>query len=195
VKKIILSFFSILFLTQLISAQKKDSCYAGVYLTKEDFLNNIISYKINTGAKGYKFGFAVPADWTFEIKIITPDTSMKFKAGSVYGYYECGQVFRYSPERHELYAPEDFYKIEEAGNLIIYTSEFVGGNEYFYSLDLTSPIHRLKMKNLEEDFKNDPEFLRAVKCLNRQEEPGDIVERDAEGHFIINKIYQKIVKK
>lgn len=91
------SYIILLFTCQfIVFSQKKDSCYAGVYLTEKDFLNNKLSYKINKEAKGYKFEFPPPADWKLEIKIVRPDTVIRFKEGMVYGYYECGKIYRYS---------------------------------------------------------------------------------------------------
>ena len=34
--------------------QKLDSCFAGVFITQEDFINNHLSYKINTAVKDYR---------------------------------------------------------------------------------------------------------------------------------------------
>ena len=192
--KEILFILSLIFINKNIFSRTKDSCYAGVYLTQDDFLKNRLSYKINKNVKGYHFGFPAPADWKLEIKIVRPDSTIIFKQGTVYGYSECGKVFRYSAGG-ELYAPEDFYKIEEIKGLIIYTSVFNGGDEYFYSLNLTTQIHRLKIKNIEKDFKDQPQFVKAVKCLNKQGERGNIEKRDGERHFIINKIYDKMIKK
>lgn len=175
-------------------SQNNCSCDAGVYLTKEDFIANRLSYKINTGIKGYAFKFPMPADWKLTIKITNPDTTLKFKPGTIYGYYYCGSVFRYSPGV-ELYAPEDYYKIMEAGGIVIYTSVFVSGDEPFYSINLTSPIHRLNLKNLEKDFNDQPAFVTAVKYFKKKEELKDIAKRDDRGDFIINKIYEETIRK
>src|SRR4051812_44472700 len=113
----------ILFLitAQYFAFAKQDSCIAGVYRTKEDLINNHLTCKINMGKAGYKLTFPMVADVKLEIKIVTPDSTYKFPKGSVYGYAECGKRYRYSPGGR-IYAIEDFYKIEEAGHVIIYTS-------------------------------------------------------------------------
>src|SRR5579872_3544258 len=110
----------ILFIATLSHAvfAKEDTCVAGVYTTKDDLINNHLSHKINTGEAGYKLTFPPIADWKLEIKIVTPAETYKYPAGSVYGYYECGRAYRYSPGGR-LYAIEDFYRIEEKGHLII----------------------------------------------------------------------------
>jgi hypothetical protein len=146
------------------SAQEKVCCYGGVYLDKADFIANRLSYKINKCVKGDNLRFAIPADLTLTLKIRTPDSVFRFKPGTIYGYYECGSIYRYSPGT-EWNGQEDYYKIEEVKYLVIYSSVFISGAESFYSLDLTSPIHRLTVKNLENDFKDHPDFINAIKKL------------------------------
>lgn len=77
---------------------------------------------------------------------------------------------------------------------MIYTSSFNGGDEFFYSRSLTSRIHRLRLKNIEIDFKDQPQFVKAVKCLNEEGEHGNIEKQDKAGNFIINKIYAEKIK-
>jgi hypothetical protein len=188
------SIFLFVFSSAVIFSQKKDPCYAGVYLTEEDFVKNRLSHKIDKSAKGFDFGFPVPADLKLEIKITKPDTTLRFKPGSVYGYNECGKVFRYSAGG-ELLATEDYYRLEEIKGLVIYTSAFNSGDEYFYSRSLSSKIHRLNLKNIEEDFKDQPAFVDAVKTLNKEGERGNLEKRDEKGDFIINQLYKEKVQK
>ena len=174
-----------------IQAQKTDSCFAGVYVTEEDFIQNRISNKINPAEKGYKLSFNFPADLTLTLKITTPDSTFKFSPGSIYGYNECGKIFRFFPGGKELNAHEDFYKIEEAEKgLVIYSSVFVSNGEIFYSMGLNSPIHRLILKNLERDFEDYPEFISRAKKLKGG--PDGIPSRD-ENRFRIMKFYREIV--
>jgi hypothetical protein len=191
-KKISLILFFIL-VKNIVFAQK-DSCYAGVYLTKDDLINNNLSHKINTSEKGNKLMFPMIADWKLEVKIITPCNTYKFPQGSIYGYHECGRNYRYSPGGR-LYAIEDFYRIEERGNLIIYTSLFNGGDEYYYSTDLDAPIRRLNMPNLKSDFYGHPNFIRAVKKIKRNGVKGGLAMQDNKGNFIINDIYEQTINK
>jgi hypothetical protein len=127
-------------------AQQKDPCFGGVFLSENDFVNNRLSYSVNTSEEGYRLSFVFPADLALSLKIVTPDTTYKFVPGSIYGFSECGNLYRYYPGGTELNAQEDFYKIEEAAGLILYSSLFVSGREIFYSTDLTSSIHRLSLK-------------------------------------------------
>ena len=168
-------------------SQKIDSCFAGVFITQDDFISNRLSYEINTAVKDYKLRFTFPADFTLTLKIITPDTTFKFVPGSIYGYSECGHVFRYYPGGKELNAQEDFYKIEEAGGLIIYSSVFVSGDEIFYSASLTSSIRRLILKNLKEDYSNYPDFIAKAKKMKRR-----LADRDENG-FLIMDLYEESV--
>ena len=168
-------------------SQKTDSCPAGVFITQDDFINNDLSYKINTGVKDYKLSFTFPADFTLTLKIMTPDTTFKFTPGTIYGFSECGRVYRYYPGGKELNAQEDFYKIEEAGGLIIYSSVFVSGDEIFYSTTLTSSIRRLTLRNLKEDFWNYPDFIAKVEKMKLR-----IADRDDNG-FLIMDLYEESV--
>lgn len=186
-----LAFVTPLILYALSALSQRESCYAGVYLNQDDFLANRLSYKIDESIKGEKLHFQLPADIKMTVKIVTPDSSVKFKPGSIYGYAECGDVYRYSAGT-EIDAQQDFYKIEEAKDLIIYSSMFISGNEIFYSRSLTSPIHRLNLKNLEVDFKDSPDFITAVKKINKDVDNG-LATKDKDGIFIINKIYHEIL--
>ena len=168
-------------------SQKTDSCFAGVFITQDDFINNHLSYEINTAVKDYKLSFNFPADFTLTLKIMTPDTTFKFAPGTIYGFSECGSVYRYYPGGKELNAQEDFYKIEEAGGLIIYSSVFVSGDEIFYSTSLTSSIRRLTFRNLKEDFWNYPDFIAKVEKMKLR-----IADRDDNG-FIIMDLYEESV--
>ena len=123
-----------------------------------------------------------------------PRCGHKFKKGIAYGFYDCGKVFRYSPGSG-LYAPEDFYRIEENRNIVIYSSAFVGGSEYYYSSSLATPIRRLNLRNIKQGFAAYPKFISAVKKLNKRTLHGDQAKRDNNGNFIINNIYKEAVPK
>ena len=118
---------------------------------------------------------------------MTPDTTFKFPPGTIYGFSECGSIYRYYPGGKELNAQEDFYKIEEAGGLIIYSSVFVSGDEIFYSTNLTSSIRRLTLRNLKEDFWNYPDFITKVEKMKLR-----MADRDDNGFLILN-LYEESV--
>jgi hypothetical protein len=179
------------FVSCALSGQQDKDCLAGVYKTRNDLIRNNISHKINTGKKGYKFGFLFPADLKLTVKIETPDTTLEFKPGTIYGYHQCGRKFRYY-EGGDLLAQEDFYRIEETSGLVIYTSVMISGSEVFYSRDLASPIRRLLMKNIEEDFSGDPGFVEAVKAQSKKELDG-VAARNDNG-YLINQVYASYYK-
>jgi hypothetical protein len=169
-------------------SQKPDSCFAGVFITQDDFINNHLSYKINTAKKDYKLSFSFPADFTLTLKIITPDTIFKFAPGSIYGFSECGSTYRFFPGGKELNAQEDFYKIEEAGGFIIYSSVFISGDEIFYSTSRTSSIRRLTLRNLKEDFWNYHDFIAKAEKMKQR-----LADRDENG-FRIMDLYEESVR-
>ena len=171
----------------LVHSQQTDSCTAGVFINQHDFINNDLAYKINTADKDYKLSFTFPADFTLTLKIMTPDTTFKFPPGTIYGFSECGSIYRYYPGGKELNAQEDFYKIEEAGGMIIYSSVFVSGDEIYYSTSLTSSIRRLTLRNLKENFGNYPDFIAELEKKKRR-----LAERDESGFLILN-VYRETV--
>lgn len=187
--KKLLSLVCFIAIVQMTVAQKKDTCMAGVFLTYNDFLNNKLTNKIDTKIKGNKFGFIL---FNETIKVITPKAKIKYVSGSIYGYSYCGVQFRYSPGG-ELYAPEDYYKVEQIGGIIIYSSVFWGGSEYFYSKDLSAPIHRLNINNLEKDFGDNTDFIIAVRKSKSRSD--GLSAHDKNNHFTINTIYTETIKK
>jgi len=175
-----------------LCAQEKDSCLAGVYITQDDFVNNRMSHKIDTKADGFKLDFSFPADLLM-LKIVKPEGTVKFAPGTIYGYAECGKIFRYFQGGKELNAQEDYYEIEEAvPGLVIYSSEFVSGDEIFYSIDLTADVHRLTLNNLERDFEDKPAFISEAKKLKKS--PDGLATRDENG-FRVVKVFPKDLTK
>lgn len=172
------------------SAQGDTACVAGIYRTAGDLVQGRLEHRINTGLENYKFDFLFPADLKLTIRIQKPDTTLEFPPDSVYGYRRCERDFRYF-QGGGLLAQEDFYRIEEKGGLIIYTSAFVSGNEVFYSRDLSSPIRRLLIRNIREDFGKDARFTKGAEDLNRQGPRGELGKRDEHGNYLINQIYKR----
>lgn len=161
-----------------------DSCNAGVFLTEHDFIHGILSYKVNLRKKGNKLTVAFPADLSFKVEITTPDTTYQFTPGSIYGYADCGKVYRYFRGGQELNAQRDFYKVEEIGiGMILYSSELISGSETFYSTSLTAPIHRLTLQNLERDYGDKPQFIAAAKKLKKK--PDGLSTRDTKGFAVM----------
>lgn len=186
-KNIFLTIVFIILMQEFGYTQTTDSCFAGVYLDLTDFIQNKVTNKINVNKKGND----IKIKMTNIVKIITSDKVIKYKVGSIYGYYLCGNKYRYS-SKSEIKAPEDFYKVEEIKGLIIYTSVFWGGAEYFYSLNISSPIHRLNMNNLQKDFSENSEFISEIKKAKLFD---GLSTKNDKSEFVINLIYDKILKK
>lgn len=163
-------------------AAVKDTCdSAGVFLTHEDYLNRKLTCKVNPNRKGQKFTLSLNKK---DIKITRPDTNAVFKAGSVYGFYQCGEKYRYSKKA--------FYNIVERSPMVIYTtteSNYSGLTEvrYYYSLKSDTEIRSLSLKNIEEDFKKFPGFITEVK--NRFKWWSGLAATDEKGKLLINELW------
>ncbi len=160
----------------------KDTCdSAGVFLTHDDYLNRKLTSKINPNRRGNKITFSLNHN---DIKIISHDSIAIYKAGSVYGYYNCGERFRYSKK--------GYYTIIEKSPLVIYTTSvnnFSGMTEvkYFYSLKSDSEIRSLTMKNIEKDFKDKPAFINEVK--NQFKWWSGLAATDDNGKLLLNELW------
>lgn len=160
----------------------KDTCdSAGVYLTHEDYLNRKITCKINPNRRGQRMTFSLNHK---DIKIITLDTTVTYKAGSIYGYYQCGEKLRYSKK--------GYFTIVERLPLVIYTTSinnFSGMTEvkYYYSLKSDSEIRSLTMKNIEKDFKSKPGFITEVK--NRFKWWSGLADTNENGKLLFNELW------
>jgi hypothetical protein len=160
----------------------KDSCdSAGVYLTHQDYVNRKLTCKINPNKKGHKISFSMNHK---EIKLVRPDTTAVYKEGTVYGYYQCGERYRYFKNA--------YYTITEKSPLVIYTitnGNFSGMTEvkYFYSMKSDTEIRSLTMSNLEEDFKSKPSFLTEVK--NRFTFWSGLAATNENGKLLINELW------
>jgi hypothetical protein len=161
---------------------EKDSCdSAGVFLTHQDYVNRKLTCKINPNRRGNKISFSMNHK---EIKLTRPDTTATFKEGSIYGYYQCGERYRYYKNA--------YYTITEKSPLVIYTitnSNFSGLTEvrYFYSLKSDTDIRSLTLKNIEEDFKNKPSFVTEVK--NRFTFWSGLAATNENGKLLLNELW------
>jgi hypothetical protein len=164
------------------AAMAKDSCdSAGVFLTHQDYVNRKLTCKIYPNKKGHKISFSMNHK---EIKLARPDTVATYKPGSVYGYYQCGERFRFFKN--------GYYTIIEKSPLVIYTittSNFSGLTDvkYFYSLKSDTDIRSLTMNNIEEDFKSKPAFLTEVK--NRFTIWTGLEATNESGKLLINELW------
>lgn len=155
---------------------------AGVYLTYDDFVINKLSNTINFNQQGSKFKFAFPSWYpNVKIKIFTPDTTkywqryvVKFKPGSIYGYYRYGKIYRYA-EGKGVFSPYGYFEIiKEMTGLIVYrqyTSHHHGSDyHYFYSIDFKSAIKPMDKKHLTADTSNfnNAKFMESVSLIKNK---------------------------
>lgn len=80
----------------------------------------------------------------------------------------------------------------ESNKMIIYSSVFLGGSELFYSIGLSSKIHRLNISNIEKDFnKKYPEFVMKTKELASTID--GLAKKNASGKYLIINFYESFV--
>lgn len=168
-----------------IFSQDNQCIGAGVYLTYDGFVNNKLSNKVNFNQQGSKFKFAFP-NWypRSTIKIITSDTtkywqrsSIKFKPGSVYGYYKYGKKYRYF-ETNEIFSPRGYFEVIKAmKGLIVYkqytqhSQSHFNDYHYYYSIDFKSAVKPMNRKNLAADINNfstKQKFMEAVNLIKNK---------------------------
>jgi hypothetical protein len=117
----------------------------------------------------------------------------KYKNSIVGVYKDCKDLYRLFDE-NSFFGDFFYVKLVDNSGLVIYTKEEasyakVSGAElnYFYSLDLKSPIKKLNLKNLRADFSN-ANFNTELLSLN------NLSARDNNGNFKINILYVKYYK-
>lgn len=116
----------------------------------------------------------------------------KFKHGTIYGYCKNGQFYRYYSEPKNWKIYDGYYKLEEKGAIIIYSMYISNGGKtgsslyYFYSLGLDSQIKKLKLKNIEADFRSNSILLEKIKSNKTLMK--NLWAKDSTGKFIINNV-------
>lgn len=161
-------------------SQDNNCIGAGVYLTYDDFVINKLSNTINFNQQGSKFKFTYP-NWYPKVKIVTPDTTkywqrsvIKFKPGSIYGYYRYGRKYRYA-ESKGIFSPYGYFEIfKEMKGLIVYKQytehHHRSDYHYYYSIDFKSAIKPMNKKNLIADTNNfnNAKFMEAVTLIKNK---------------------------
>ncbi|MDO9184408.1 MAG: hypothetical protein Q7W13_00230 [Bacteroidia bacterium] len=163
-------------------SQHNNCIGAGVYLTYDDFVNNKLSNTVNFNQQGSKFKYAFP-NWypKVKIKIVTPDTTkywqrsvIKFKPGSIYGYYRYGRKYRYA-EGKGFFSPYGYFEIiKEMKGLIVYKQytqhHHRSDYHYYYSIDFKSAIKAMNKKNLIADTNNfnNAKFIESVTLIKNK---------------------------
>ena len=161
----------ILFSFTLQSTKSKKSI--GIYKTYIDFFKEHDDHKLKKGAI-YKNPLSE------QLKIKTPDSTYTIEPGSIFGYFDGKDKYRYYYDG--ITSHGGYYKIKEVGQFIIYEkvinhkatrgSKLKGPVKHIYfSKEMNSPIKELNYANLTEEYKDNPEVLYVVskigpKCKN-----------------------------
>lgn len=161
---------------------------SGIYLTKEDFTNNRISFAHEVDSRNY-----LHIDLNNSVFLIRNELPTKFRYGECFGYHYRGSKYRAFGVRWSWVTDIGYYKIEDEGALTIYSRK--GHHKspnavfYFYSLSADSPILRLNIKNLKKEF---PENHELVLSLKRHRSS---LKKRQGNHLVVNNIiiaYNKI---
>ena len=144
-------------------AQEMSSAnFSGIYLTREDFTNNRISFAHEINSINY-----LQIDLNSNIILIRNGRATKFRYGECFGYHFKGSKYRAYGARWTWLTDIGYYRIEDEGTLIIYSKR---GHDkspnaifYYYSRSADSPIVRLNIKNLKKEFPDNPELVLSLK--------------------------------
>lgn len=205
------SLFSVLLLIVVLNpyfsfSQKRNS---GIYFSYAEFKSNNPSIKIDSSAKlNYRFPKGLD-----NLKVVTKDSQAvsqmdgltilksnqkfiyKVKAGSAFAYSYNNVTYRYVTDTTLGWKIIDgYYKIENEGNLIIYSKSTTGyrglsSTEYFYSLNLNSNLKPLQTKYLLKDFADNQVFCNNL-STNKQMSKS-LTAKNKDGKFIIETLFDK----
>lgn len=171
-----MNFFSWFILAILLTALKgygqplKDS--SGVYIAKEDFKENKLSYSTPYRVKE-KFGF-LNSDFQYEAKgIILLKNSKKkifnFEPGKIYGFYNEGKKFLYVPEIKKY-----LFVLNEEPVTILLGEEttFYRYNTHtdllLFYLDQKNELKSMNTENLNNDFKKEKDTLQSLMNIQKK---------------------------
>ena len=135
---------------------------SGIYLSKEDFASNSISFAHEIDSKHY-----LQIDLNRNIILVRNDITTKFGPGECFGYHYRSDKYRAYSERWSWRTYIGYYKIEDEGTLIVYSKrghhKSLNAIFYYYSQSADSPILRLNIKNLKKEFPDNPELVGQLK--------------------------------
>ncbi|MCU0382514.1 MAG: hypothetical protein MUF68_00480 [Cyclobacteriaceae bacterium] len=156
----------------------------GLYLTHADYCKNNIARYDNEQRNFIKI--KVTNGNTLIVKNNQSKTHYKF--GDVAGFISNGVKYRTVP-RENFFSYHGYAREVEKGSVIIYTIRSMGYKntytQHFYSLSDSAQIKILSIKNLEEDFKNDPTFIQKIKVLKKKE---SLTQKNDKGMFKLNEL-------
>lgn len=156
-----------------------------LYKSYQEYNDNLYSDSICLSEKKSKLS-------VFYNKLTIKDQKKKRKYphGSLWRYKQGEDLFRFF-DKINIFGAYGYHKVIGTNGLIIYSKKESGGYRmsstylvYFYSKDLSTPLERLSIKNLEKHFPN-PSFINEVKTMK------NLFESDTKGNLAINSIYNK----
>lgn len=162
-----------------------------LYLTADDFQRNQMTYPVTTNQYN-----KIEQQLGKKLLVYREGEPKKYKFGDVYGYCQDGSRYRVGYKR-KWFSDYGFYKVLDDSGLVIYTKpsrhhRSNGYTWYYYSQSLTSEIKRLTEDNIEKDFSEYPEFIKAISELIKNNEENKMSN---EGKLLINTNYAALIKK
>lgn len=160
----------------------------GVYLTKADFINGVLSCPSN------KKGDWLKVDFNKNIVIQRGDSVKRFNHHQVYGYFAEGYKHIGWGSRRKLFSNSGYYKVlDTAGLIVLHTrvqNNKVAYDRYVYCRTIDGDKKLLTLRNLSKDFAHHPSFIKTIKSINRPYR----LHRIVDGMTLVNRIYLEMVK-
>lgn len=171
-----------------VPAHAKSDRLNGVYLTKDDFVRNVLSFPSRNEGDWLK------VDHHESVIISRNDTLMRFKHHQLYGYLDNGHKYFRWGSRRKLFTNAGYYKVvDTAGLIILHTkikhSKF-STTVYKYSREIGAKRKLLTIGNLSKDFKHHPSFIEAIRAIDRTDKLYHITN----GSTLVNHAYMEHVK-
>ncbi len=197
-KSIILFVLTISLVNNIYS--QNDTCECRVYITSDNYKNNV-------SVKGEKIDWGIRFTWqgTEEVlKLTTVDSVIKYKAGKAFAYIDTDcKLYRFLNEDNfvEVMYKKNIalYSLYKSGysrvgylkyNSIYHTTS---NTDYYFSKDFFSPIYKLTKKNLIKVYKDNVQFVEAIKKVKND---GALIKKSADtDKYNIIELYNKFYKK
>jgi hypothetical protein len=176
----------LIFCAVKLHSQDKDlPIGSGVYLTEQDFSNNVLTDYSLTDDENY-----LVERFSKKVEVSRNGIKRVYRFGAIYGYLKDGIKYRSYGSSTKFFSDYGYYKVIDDSGLIIYAKKSSGHKSggrlwYYYSNSLTSPLKLISKRNLRKDFNDRPYFLELVAKSVKSREY--LVE--VEGKLLINQIY------
>lgn len=172
-----------------IYSNPKDSCLemVKIYKNYQDFSNEKFHDKLCLDDKKNK----ISINYNF-ITLRLGNIRHTYSNDEIWGYQKGNEIFRFY-NQGIFWEDYEYVRVleKDKSGLVIYSkkeryySSFNSREHYFYSKNLESPIKKLSLKNLKEDYQNS-DFIRQILLLD------NLMEKDNNGNYIIDELYKNI---